>query len=345
MIIPWERDPMEFGGGFWNSLAYGLHVIGYPDWEDHHVRKVVSDFFIKYQRHECIDPVIMNWINSYFNMTHVDFGKALNDGYLPRWSYKTYMFIVRVFNHIWQTNTVVYRYKPGIGEFWRKDYITLGAEDHEYNADYVIAKSDEQLHHELKEKGYQTRGKVVRYLNTGEQEKVEVEWPNQQVGGEPLLQEVEKGKVQSASFVYLLYTDGLGTEAMHFDALLPYDLPKYKASVPNPFTDPPDGEEYFFQEDFIPDIFMARIGPRQEGDEDWVKLDQGWYAKDNSQTAEVCMLVVIALIAFSAITFAVFRLHRGASDHPGLGEVDKVIRHENVKSWTEHSRVSSATDA
>eukprot|EP00746_Dinoflagellata_sp_MGD_P120520 gnl/MRDRNA2_/MRDRNA2_56011_c0_seq1.p1 gnl/MRDRNA2_/MRDRNA2_56011_c0~~gnl/MRDRNA2_/MRDRNA2_56011_c0_seq1.p1 ORF type:complete len:1349 (+),score=328.45 gnl/MRDRNA2_/MRDRNA2_56011_c0_seq1:146-4192(+) len=240
--------------------------------------------------------------------------------------------------------------------------------------EYVIAK-DEQLRKELKEKGYQTRGKAIRFFRKGEEvemlksmktthtltdgsdaqmqklesekveEKVEVEWPNQQVGGEPLLQEVEKGKVQSASFVYLLYTDGLGTEAMHFDALLPYDLPKYKASVPNPFTDPPDGEEYFFQEDFIPDIFMARIGPRQEGDEDWVKLDQGWYAKDNSQTAEVCMLVVIALIAFSAITFAVFRLHRGASDHPGLGEVDKVIRHENVKSWTEHSRVSSATDA
>lgn len=51
------------------------------------------------------------------------------------------------------------------------------------------------LKQELREKDHRTCGKVVRYRNEGEQEKVEVEWPKRH-RGEPLLQVVDVGKVQ-----------------------------------------------------------------------------------------------------------------------------------------------------
>eukprot|EP00746_Dinoflagellata_sp_MGD_P001141 gnl/MRDRNA2_/MRDRNA2_102116_c0_seq1.p1 gnl/MRDRNA2_/MRDRNA2_102116_c0~~gnl/MRDRNA2_/MRDRNA2_102116_c0_seq1.p1 ORF type:complete len:1008 (+),score=218.54 gnl/MRDRNA2_/MRDRNA2_102116_c0_seq1:46-3024(+) len=61
--------------------------------------------------------------------------------------------------------------------------------------EYVIAK-DELLQKELKQKGYQSRGKVIRYFHSEGEEKVQVEWPSKQ-GGEPLIQVLKSWQVQS----------------------------------------------------------------------------------------------------------------------------------------------------
>ena len=58
--------------------------------------------------------------------------------------------------------------------------------------------NDQELIKTLEREGYLTTGKVVRHLDDGKQKKVEVEWPNKQVGKPPLHATVDSEKVQIA---------------------------------------------------------------------------------------------------------------------------------------------------